>query len=218
MERKNTILLTVIAVATLLVAVVGATFAYFTATGNVNSQSVVNVTTSTIDSVYGGATNCTMNVTGADMSEADGTEAGVPKTNTDCTLQIIATKDGANATPTTCTYDITYTPGGNDTVGRSVANTANKKEFSLEGAAALSTPANGSMTTSSYAETDLYTLQSKTTIVNDATFTFTGTTNLTWTWTLRFYNYNFNQNELADKKFGGTLAIENIICSAASNN
>lgn len=31
MERKNTILLTVIAVATLLVAVVGATFAYFTA-------------------------------------------------------------------------------------------------------------------------------------------------------------------------------------------
>ena len=32
MERKNTILLTVIAVATLLVAVVGATFAYFTAT------------------------------------------------------------------------------------------------------------------------------------------------------------------------------------------
>lgn len=32
MEKKNTILLTVIAVATLLVAVVGATFAYFTAT------------------------------------------------------------------------------------------------------------------------------------------------------------------------------------------
>ncbi len=34
MERKNTILLTVIAIATLLVAVVGATFAYFTATFN----------------------------------------------------------------------------------------------------------------------------------------------------------------------------------------
>lgn len=32
MEKKNTVLLTVIAVATLLVAVVGATFAYFTAT------------------------------------------------------------------------------------------------------------------------------------------------------------------------------------------
>ncbi len=34
MERKNTVLLTVIAVATLLVAVVGATFAYFTATNS----------------------------------------------------------------------------------------------------------------------------------------------------------------------------------------
>ena len=34
MEKKNTILLTVIAVATLLVAVVGATFAYFTASTN----------------------------------------------------------------------------------------------------------------------------------------------------------------------------------------
>ncbi len=34
MEKKNTILLTVIAIATLLVAVVGATFAYFTATVN----------------------------------------------------------------------------------------------------------------------------------------------------------------------------------------
>ena len=32
-NKKNTILLTVIAVATLLVAVVGATFAYFTAQG-----------------------------------------------------------------------------------------------------------------------------------------------------------------------------------------
>ena len=32
MEKKNMVLLTVIAVATLLVAVVGATFAYFTAT------------------------------------------------------------------------------------------------------------------------------------------------------------------------------------------
>ena len=32
MEKKNMVLLTVIAIATLLVAVVGATFAYFTAT------------------------------------------------------------------------------------------------------------------------------------------------------------------------------------------
>ena len=42
MERKNTVLLTVIAVATLLVAVVGATFAYFTATNKNNDISGAN--------------------------------------------------------------------------------------------------------------------------------------------------------------------------------
>ena len=48
MEKKNTILLTVIAVATLLVAVVGATFAYFTATtqGEGNGTQSTNTTTS----------------------------------------------------------------------------------------------------------------------------------------------------------------------------
>lgn len=48
MEKKNTILLTVIAVATLLVAVVGATFAYFTATstaGDPNDTASTGTTT-----------------------------------------------------------------------------------------------------------------------------------------------------------------------------
>ena len=43
MEKKNTILLTVIAVATLLIAVVGATFAYFTA-GQTNAGGTTTVT------------------------------------------------------------------------------------------------------------------------------------------------------------------------------
>ena len=46
-NKKNTILLTVIAVATLLVAVVGATFAYFTAQGGNTASSTVTVTTGT---------------------------------------------------------------------------------------------------------------------------------------------------------------------------
>ena len=44
-NRKNTILLTVIAVATLLVAVVGATFAYFTAQGGTSQTGNINVQT-----------------------------------------------------------------------------------------------------------------------------------------------------------------------------
>ena len=44
-EKGNTVLLTVIGVATLLVALVGATFAYFTATVNNNSNQSVTITT-----------------------------------------------------------------------------------------------------------------------------------------------------------------------------
>ena len=59
MEKKNTILLTVIAVATLLVAVVGATFAYFTATTNPTGNGETGtVTTTTVGDI-----NLTMSAT-----------------------------------------------------------------------------------------------------------------------------------------------------------
>ena len=45
MERKNTMLLTVIAVATLLVAVVGATFAYYSVTSGTDTSSTALTTT-----------------------------------------------------------------------------------------------------------------------------------------------------------------------------
>lgn len=55
MERKNTILLTVIAIATLLVAVVGATFAYFTASvtgnGNTGNENTSKIETAVLASV-----------------------------------------------------------------------------------------------------------------------------------------------------------------------
>ena len=47
MEKKNMVLLTVIAVATLLVAVVGATFAYFTATVNTTGEETSTQVTTT---------------------------------------------------------------------------------------------------------------------------------------------------------------------------
>ena len=47
MEKKNTMLLTVIAVATLLVAVVGATFAYYSVTSDTKTSSTTNLNTTT---------------------------------------------------------------------------------------------------------------------------------------------------------------------------
>lgn len=51
MDKKNTLMLTVIAVATLLVAVVGATFAYFTASENAGGTTTVTAKTEKVGSV-----------------------------------------------------------------------------------------------------------------------------------------------------------------------
>ena len=63
MEKKNTILLTVIAVATLLVAVVGATFAYFTATNETTGSGGTAQGTTSTDL---GSTSITMSSDGID--------------------------------------------------------------------------------------------------------------------------------------------------------
>ena len=71
MEKKNTMLLTVIAVATLLVAVVGATFAYFSLTATNESSttgtiSTPKIGTATISSVN---SSLTLTLTPEDMSK-----------------------------------------------------------------------------------------------------------------------------------------------------
>ena len=61
MERKNTVFLTIIAVATLLVAVIGATFAYFSViiTGNETATSTI-IRTANIKITYTAGTNISL--------------------------------------------------------------------------------------------------------------------------------------------------------------
>ncbi len=83
MDKKNTMLLTVIAVATLLVAVVGATFAYFSivsGTGGSTKTDFQGQVESTDDvglaTLKGGTANLYMYLTAADMSKANAGDAG----------------------------------------------------------------------------------------------------------------------------------------------
>lgn len=72
MDRKNTMLLTVIAVATLLVAVVGATFAYFSITGtNSSGTTVITTTTGSVGTVTLTSPNTALkiNLTATDMAQ-----------------------------------------------------------------------------------------------------------------------------------------------------
>ncbi len=72
MDKKNTILLTVIAVATLLVAVVGATFAYYSvATTNSTSKITVNAKADPVGAItlYSPNTELGMTITPTDMAQ-----------------------------------------------------------------------------------------------------------------------------------------------------
>ena len=72
MDKKNTMLLTVIAVATLLVAVVGATFAYFSVTvgGSSTTTPVTGGTDKLATLTYKtGTANAYLQMTGTDMAD-----------------------------------------------------------------------------------------------------------------------------------------------------
>ena len=123
MEKKNTILLTVIAVATLLVAVVGATFAYFTATSGTdnNASSTGAVETATVS---------TVKLTTADVGKS--TRTVYPGTTNYAAISVVASKElpeGADAATDDTDYNITYTVNGSITL--SEAFTAGSVTYSV---------------------------------------------------------------------------------------
>lgn len=77
MDKKNAIVLTVIAVLTLLVTLIGATFAYFSAQTGDGSSAPVTVTTNTTDSLnYGSFGSIILNVTQKNFFENAGDQQG----------------------------------------------------------------------------------------------------------------------------------------------
>ena len=79
-DKKNVILLTIIAIATLLVAMVGATFAYFTAQRGKGAQADITVKTSTSDTLEMGTFSpLTIVATQQNFGENKGTRSGEAK-------------------------------------------------------------------------------------------------------------------------------------------
>ena len=71
MDKKNTMLLTVIAVSTLLVAVVGATFAYFSVYTGTPGATNIDATVETVGTVtLSGGGNLNLTVTAAQMAQS----------------------------------------------------------------------------------------------------------------------------------------------------
>jgi len=125
MDKKNTLLLTVVAIATLLVALVGATFAFFTATNNATGETTVETTTEVVGAV--GITNPTASMhinlqahemtktyagqTGKSFYATASTEEGVRYSTTqeDAPISRVTITGSEDDTVYTCTYTLEIT-------------------------------------------------------------------------------------------------------------
>ena len=217
-NKKNTILLTVIAVATLLVAVVGATFAYFTAQGGTGTSANVTVTTGT-------AASSEFGTFGAINIYADATTfaKGKPDATGTTTGTVSWTAPGATTTTTPSEADRSFCYTADliitaNTFTKSAANTANAKELYF-------TAVKGSTTLVD--EQSLVTLPAGTAVTGTINIPTTKdgevlkhkliaeagkTVSDSWTITVTLKNLDIDQNENAGKQLTGSIKFTKVAC------
>lgn len=199
----------IILIIIIIICFLGLTYAYFEP--QINNITKINVTgtSDTVDNASVTSTNMSLNVGLSDMAINEGTNNYTYYTSSTSTLTLNV-QNGTSAGENVCTYDITYTPTA--VYKKSSANINNLKELAIVGNAKVT---NGEISPSSFVEVNLNDIDSKITLVNNATLTVTGSQSLAvevWTFTLKYYNLAINQTDSAGKSFGGTIAIENIDC------
>ena len=222
MEKRNTLLLTVIAVATLLVAVVGATFAYFASSITPGEGLNLDVTAEASTAQFA-ATGTTFQMTVTPDLMQQGSSANNPVAKS--TTGTFTVSLGTEAAAVTCTYNIkfkwtngsSYTPttGLYDAQGAAAVNGG--KEFTVK--AALAT--NSQVTTgenSIVEEVNLDKLVNEGVVISGATIAVdaaTKTAEAVWTFTTNFYNLSLNQSALAgegSKTYTGNFYADNVVC------
>ena len=200
MEKKNTVLLTVIAIATLLVAVVGATFAYFSANVTSTEKTTVTTTTAKANDVFTyTATNEIVldGITNENMSLAQkGQFIDSDEKTTTVSLQ-------AGAGSATCTYDLVWTDKSVEKYKLSSTLVEGTKEFTLQGT-------DGSQ---KFEETNVDKLP---VTLGHYSITDNGSdsaaTTQTWTFKAQFYNLDAVQNDQINKTFTGEISVANVEC------
>ncbi len=218
-NKKNTILLTVIAVATLLVAVVGATFAYFTASGAQGTTGNVTVSTGTAASSEFGVIKA-LNL----YADASTFAQGGKDVTGETTGSVKWTAPGATQehTPDEAERSFCYTAALNITANTftvSAANTEklNELEFTAKkGEKVLldkvslvdfDTKAGktGSINIPTTAGGSEYTHK----LIADAGASLTDN----WTITVTLKNLDMNQNENTGKQLTGQIAFTKVNCA-----
>ena len=202
--------------ATLLVAVVGATFAYFSANAESNNGNVtVSATTASAADVFqsSGSGEITLDITADKMQEAAGKNdyTVIANSDNDSTLTVSLEAGSSKAT---CTYDVIYTPSTAFTPSAEAA-AANPalREFDISGTSTHNAANNFSNVDAKGSA--VVTLKTGAVIEDTYESTSVATTD-TWTFTANFYNLAVSQNDNINKSFGGVISITNVNCTNAA--
>ena len=222
MEKRNTLLLTVIAIATLLVAVVGATFAYFANNATVNNVANLTATTASSSSSFvSTGAELSMNVTAANMVQALGNSTGNLAATSTRTGNFTVSFTAGTTESLTCSYDIMYQwtshEAANDTgvYAKTTGLQSTDKEFSYK----VDVTQNGGTSTSFKAEEQFIdsvavsdssaVLVGHDTISNSSTDTATVKEYLIESY---FRNYNISQNDNSGKTWTIKFYVANVQC------
>lgn len=234
MEKKNTLLLTVIAVATLLVAVVGATFAYFGSfTNTVTEGTNVNVTTqpSKSSTFITSPAEIELLVESAKMVKGDGTTSDVVAESNDKTISATLTSEATDVF-TICSFNVVYTATHTGEKVKPYVRTATlpkeAKEFTyMIGNATKVGAATGSVksgTINGSTETDYANIDKDdaVTVITGAQVSAKGgATTISFPVTVKFYNIpSIDQSALADSVFTGkfTVPADSISCTTNASD
>jgi hypothetical protein len=207
-NKKNNSLLLIIALATLLVAIIGASFAFFTATISGNGVSTAQVTTSTTDSlVYTPGSPISLTATQQNFYLNAGNQSG----STTSTVQLLANN---TETATYCyTVDVNITT--NEfiyTVNSSTPELTLSVTKSAAGAEATSVLSNYDITTKT-GSVNIPTTLDGTVFKNSITATASASTTDSFIATVTMVNLGTKQTANEGKNFSAKLVLTTVSCS-----
>ena len=217
-NKKNTILLTVIAVATLLVAVVGATFAYFSAAGGTGTTGNVTVSTGTAASSEFG-TMAAINIYADATTFAEGKGDATGSSNG--SVKWTAPGASGTATPSEADRTFCYTAALEITANtfvKSAANTDNVNELEFTAVKGTTTIIDKqslvNLTTGKgVTETiNIPTTKGGTDMKHKLVAAAGASVSDSWTITVTLKNQAFNQNDNAGKQFTGVIKFNKTTC------
>ncbi len=224
-KKGNTAMLTVIAIATLLVAVVGATFAYFSAsTGNTSGAVTVEATTANAGDVFTaiGEATLSLSITADKMQQQNpgsdlvAVQDQVPDATSNPARGSITVSLTAGSGNARCEYDLYYYPTTAFTP-TPAAVTANKAEYTIDGTGGSNT-FTGIDVSGAGTGNPAKILLKEDAVITDAYTAAEGTnqsaTQQQWTFTAKFYNLDLDQTEnVVGQSFGGQIKVEGVECS-----